>query len=53
MNIADVVLLLGGVAMFLFGMAFMGDGLKKVAGDKLELYREWMELYSEKYLSRL
>lgn len=37
MNIADVVLLLGGVAMFLFGMAFMGDGLKKVAGDKLEL----------------
>ncbi len=37
MNIANVVLLLGGVAMFLFGMAFMGDGLKKVAGDKLEL----------------
>ena len=37
MNIADFVMLLGGVAMFLFGMAFMGEGLKKVAGDKLEL----------------
>lgn len=37
MNISDFVMLLGGVAMFLFGMAFMGEGLKKVAGDKLEL----------------
>lgn len=33
--------LLGGVALFLFGMSLMGDGLKKVAGSKLEvlLYR--------------
>jgi len=37
MNISDFVILLGGVAMFLFGMALMGDGLKKVAGSKLEL----------------
>ena len=29
--------LLGGVALFLFGMALMGDSLKKVAGNKLEL----------------
>jgi phosphate:Na+ symporter len=29
--------LLGGVALFLFGMYLMGDGLKKVAGNKLEL----------------
>ncbi len=37
MNISDVVMLLGGVAMFLFGMSLMGDSLKKVAGNKLEL----------------
>ena len=29
--------LLGGVALFLFGMSLMGDGLKKVAGSKLEV----------------
>ena len=37
MDILDFVKLLGGVAMFLFGMSLMGDGLKKVAGNKLEL----------------
>ncbi len=41
MNISDVIQLLGGVALFLFGMTLMGEGLKKVAGNKLEviLYR--------------
>ena len=29
--------LLGGVALFLFGMQVMGDGLKKAAGSRLEL----------------
>ena len=37
MGIADVVTLLGGIALFLFGMSLMGEGLKKVAGSKLEL----------------
>ena len=37
MKITDIVLLLGGVAMFLFGMSLMGDSLKKVAGNRLEL----------------
>ena len=37
MNISNILLLLGGVALFLFGMSLMGDGLKKVAGNKLEL----------------
>ena len=37
MNIANILILLGGVAMFLFGMSLMGDSLKKVAGNKLEL----------------
>lgn len=41
MEIANIVSLLGGVAMFLFGMSVMGDSLKKVAGSKMEstLYR--------------
>ena len=37
MSVTDVVQLLGGVALFLFGMSLMGDGLKRVAGNKLEL----------------
>ena len=32
-----ILSLLSGVALFLFGMSLMGDGLKKVAGNKLEL----------------
>ena len=32
-----MISLLGGVARFLFGMTLMGDGLKKVAGNKLEI----------------
>lgn len=37
MGITMILTLLSGVAMFLFGMSLMGDGLKKVAGNKLEL----------------
>ena len=37
MSITDIVMLLGGVAMFLYGMSLMGSSLKKVAGNKLEL----------------
>lgn len=36
-GISNVIALLSGVALFLFGMSLMGDGLKKVAGNKLEL----------------
>lgn len=37
MDIQSVIALLSGVALFLFGMQIMGDGLKKVAGSKLEI----------------
>lgn len=37
MSISNIIALFGGVALFLFGMTLMGDGLKKVAGNKLEL----------------
>ena len=32
-----MIALLGGVAMFLFGMALMGEALKRVAGNSLEV----------------
>ena len=39
MQIVSMVLsLLCGVALFLFGMSLMGDGLKSVAGNKLEMF---------------
>ena len=37
MSISNVLALLGGVALFLFGMSLMGDGLKRVAGNKMEM----------------
>ena len=41
MNFQMLTKLLGGIALFLFGMKLMGDGLKSVAGNRLEviLYR--------------
>ncbi|MCQ2451683.1 MAG: Na/Pi cotransporter family protein [Oscillospiraceae bacterium] len=38
MSISNVIALLGGVALFLFGMGLMSDGLKQVAGNKLEVF---------------
>ena len=37
MDVTNIVSLLGGVALFLFGMSVMGDSLKKVAGSKMEM----------------
>lgn len=37
MGFSNLISLLGGAALFLFGMTLMGDGLKKAAGNKLEL----------------
>jgi len=36
MDITNIIQLLGGLAFFLFGMSLLGDGLKRVAGSKLE-----------------
>ena len=39
MDIIIMILnLLCGVALFMYGMSLMGDGLKSVAGDKLEAF---------------
>ncbi len=36
-NVLMILSLLSGVALFLYGMGVMGDGLKKVAGNQMEL----------------
>ena len=41
MNFLNLIGLLSGLALFLYGISLMGDGLNKVAGDRLQkvLYR--------------
>ena len=36
MSFSDVFGLAGGIALFLFGMTLMGDGLQSTSGNKLE-----------------
>ena len=40
MSLADMQwdVILGGFGLFMFGINFMGDGLKEIAGDKLRVY---------------
>ena len=35
MILSEIILLLGGICLFLFGMSVMGDGLKKASGSRL------------------
>ena len=43
-------MILGGFGLFMFGITFMGDGLKAVAGDKL---REYIDKYTSNTFSGL
>ncbi len=47
MTFADIQwdMILGGFGLFLFGIKFMGDGLKSVAGEKL---RDYIDKYTSK-----
>ena len=36
MNVLNLIGLLSGLALFLYGISLMGDGLSKVAGDRLQ-----------------
>ena len=40
MDIFGVLSFVGGLAMFLYGMSAMGDGLTKLSGGKLEYLLE-------------
>ena len=37
MSIVNIVALLGGLALFLYGISLMGDGLNQVAGNRLQV----------------
>ena len=53
MEIFSMILsLLSGVALFLFGMSLMGDGLKMVAGNKLEAFLNLLKDYEILELAR-
>ncbi len=51
MKITDLFTLLGGLALFLYGMKLMGDGLELVAGSKLQGILE--RLTTNKFLGML
>lgn len=51
MDIFDILTMIGGLALFLYGMHVMGDGLKKASGGKLELILE--KLTSNKLMAVL
>ena len=36
MELNDILLLLGGLALFLYGMQMMGNGLETAAGNKMK-----------------
>ena len=36
MQVSDVIGLIGGLALFLYGMKMMSDGLELLAGSKLK-----------------
>lgn len=40
MDFFSLLTLIGGLALFLYGMDVMGDGLKKISGGKLEYFLE-------------
>ncbi len=48
MSISMIILLLGGLGMFLYGMKMMSDGLENVAGDKM---RRTLEVMTSNRLS--
>jgi len=52
MNLSTISwdMILGGFGLFMFGITFMGDGLKAVAGDKL---REYIDKYTSHPFSAL
>lgn len=40
MDIFGILTLIGGLALFLYGMSVMGGGLEKLSGGRLELLLE-------------
>ena len=47
MTFFDILAMVGGLALFLYGMNTMGDGLAKLSGGKLEKILEKFKLPPE------
>ena len=52
MDIFGVLTMLGGLALFLFGMDVMGDGLEKASGGRLEKILETDEAVGSRIYER-
>ena len=50
MSVFNIITLLGGLAMFLFGMSTMSNGLEKTAGGKLE---KTLQKMTDKYIKEV
>ena len=48
MGTAGILSLLGGLALFLYGMQMMSGGLEESAGDKMKKILEMLSLQIEK-----
>ena len=48
MDILQILTFIGGLAMFLYGMNVLGDGLQKMAGGRLEKILEYYNEFIEK-----
>ena len=53
MDITHITSLLGGVALFLYGMSIMGAGLEKLAGGKMQGVLQKLTSLHKASLSRL
>ena len=43
MNIFGILSMIGGLALFLYGMDAMGAGLSKLSGGRMERLLEWVQ----------
>ena len=48
MDITHITSLLGGIALFLYGMSIMGAGLEKLAGGKMQGVLQKLTSYKHK-----
>ena len=50
MDIFGVLTMIGGLALFLYGMHLMGDGLSNASGGRLEKILEKLKLFQKQII---
>ena len=51
MSIFNAIALIGGLALFLYGMNLLGEGLSKTSGGKLESMKSLLQIRLRVYFS--